>query len=140
MVGLEILFAVSSFAQSPEKPVDLALQRVERTTPATSNRANLIAAIASSIVYQLKPYWRAPDGEGSDKIRTVVSIELNADGSLSKGPTFARQEGVTDANRELAAEHRKRALESVQKAAPFKVPPEHHPLFKHITMIFDRRM
>ncbi len=140
MMGLKILAAICSFAQSPEEPIDTSAPRIKSMAPAKPDRVKVMAAIASSIVQQIKPHWRAPDGEGSDKIRTVVSIELNADGSLSQAPTLVRQEGVTDASRELAAEHRLRALEAVQKAAPFTLPPDHHPIFKRVTMIFDRRM
>ena len=83
-------------------------------------------SLAQAVLRQVKPVWqgRVPEGVNTDKIVTVLSIELNPDGTLAKRPVVLSQSGIDDSNRAQAERHAEEAIRAVQLAAPFKLPPE----------------
>lgn len=89
-------------------------------------------SLAKAIADQLKPQWIVPRGVDAEKLVTVLTWDLNRDGSLSGEPQIARQTGITKANRELAPLHAQRAIQAVQNAAPFHLPIEYYGAWKHI--------
>lgn len=112
------------------------------TTPAAAAVGPAVrSALAGSISRQLKPKWVAPQGIDAEKLVTILSWELNADGSLANGPRIVRQEGITDANRAQAARHGEQAIRAVRLAAPFNLPPDYYSAWKRISDFrFDRKL
>lgn len=99
------------------------------------------SALSGAIANQLKPYWAVPQGVDADKLVTILSWDLNRDGSLAGPPHVVRQEGISDSNRPQAALHAENAINAVEHAAPFKLPPEYYSLWKHIgSSRFDRTL
>lgn len=90
------------------------------------------SAMAGAIAHQLKPHWLAPQGADADRLVTILSWDLNRDGSLAGPPRVVRQEGITDSNRPQAARHAEQAIRAVQLGAPFKLPPEYYDTWKHV--------
>ncbi|MDP9056103.1 MAG: hypothetical protein M3N34_02045 [Pseudomonadota bacterium] len=90
------------------------------------------ASLSGAIARQLKPHWEAPQGVDADKLVTVLSWDLDADGSLAGTPRVVRQEGITDSNRPQAARHAEQAIRAVELGAPFKLPPEYYAVWKHV--------
>jgi hypothetical protein len=107
------------------------------TGPATGQPAAAIgpavrSALASAILRQIKPKWqgRVPQGVDTEKLVTIVSIELNPDGSLAGAPKVLNQEGITDSNRSQARRHAEEAVRALQLAAPFQLPNELYEAWK----------
>jgi protein TonB len=99
------------------------------------------ASLEQAINRQLKPNWSAPQGLDAEKLVTVLSWELNEDGSLKGRPVVVGQSGITDSNRPQAAIHAERAIRAVQLAAPFDLPQEFYSKWKRIkSWRFDRRL
>ncbi len=99
------------------------------------------AALSGAISRQLKPHWSAPQGADAEKLVTILSWNLNADGSLSGTPRVVRQLGINDANRPQASRHAEQAVRAVQLAAPFNLPAEYYDGWKRIsTFRFDKRL
>ena len=72
---------------------------------------------------------------------TVLSFELNPDGSLKGRPRVVSQSGVTDSNRPQQELHAERAIRAVQLAAPFDLPDEFYDKWKRVSALrFDRRL
>ena len=71
--------------------------------PASQIGASAKASLLAQISRELKPNWNAPDGADADKLYTLVSWQLNADGSLKSGPTCKPTQGVTETNKTQAA-------------------------------------
>ncbi len=90
------------------------------------------SALSGAIAHQLKPHWVAPQGADADQLVTILSWDLNRDGSLAGLPRVVRQEGITDSNRPQAARHAEQAIRAVQLGAPFQLPPEYYDTWKHI--------
>ena len=90
------------------------------------------SALSGAIAHQLKPRWMAPEGVDADKLVTILSWDLNADGTLAGPPHMVRQEGITDSNRPQAARHAEQAIRAVELAAPFKLPAEYYGVWKHV--------
>jgi|SRR5579863_243326 len=90
------------------------------------------SSLSGAIAHQLKPHWEAPQGVDADKLVTVLSWDLNPDGSLAGEPRQLRQEGITDSNRPQAARHVEQAIRAVELAAPFKLPAEYYAAWKHV--------
>jgi len=90
------------------------------------------SALSGAIARQLKPHWEAPQGVDAEKLVTVLSWDLNADGSLAGTPRLVRQEGITDSNRPQAARHAEQAIRAVELGTPFKLPPEYYAVWKHV--------
>jgi len=113
----------------------------DRGTPAAAFGAAEQAALEQAINRQLKPHWSAPQGVDAEKLVTVLTWELNEDGSLKGTPRLVSQSGVTDSNRPQASLHVERAIRAVQLAAPFNLPDQYYDKWKRIrTWRFDRRL
>lgn len=98
-------------------------------------------SLAGAISRQLKPHWAAPQGADAEKLITILSFDLNPDGSLAGPPRLVNQDGIDDANRPQAARHAEQAKRAVQLAAPFTLPPEYYTAWKHVASFrFDRRL
>lgn len=109
--------------------------------PAAAAGPAVQASLASAISRALKPRWAAPQGAEADKLVTILSWNLNEDGSLAGTPRVVRQEGITDANRPQAPRHAEQAIRAVQLAAPFQLPPQYYSSWKRVASFrFDRRL
>ncbi len=112
-----------------------------QTPPAKVAGANVQNALKGAISRQLKPFWRVPQGVDTELLVTVLSFDLNPDGTLAGPVTVVRQEGVTDANRAQAALHKENAIRAVKLAAPFPLPADYYDTWKHLTNVrFDRNL
>lgn len=99
------------------------------------------SALSGAIARQLKPHWVAPQGVDADQLVTILSWDLNRDGTLAGPPHVIRQEGITDSNRPQAARHAEQAIRAVELAAPFQLPPQYYNQWKHIgSSRFDRTL
>ena len=116
-------------------------QNSERGSPATAAGPAVRASIQSAIVRQLKPHWSAPSGVDAERLVTVLSWELNRDGSLKGRPRVISQSGINESNRPQAGLHAERAIRAVQLAAPFNLPEEYYDSWKSIRgATFDRNL
>lgn len=112
----------------------------------TSPRAATIgpsvrSALSGAITRQLKPHWAAPQGADAEQLVTILSWNLNPDGSLAGTPRVVRQEGINDANQAQASRHAEQAIRAVQLAAPFDLPSEYYDGWKRISSFgFDKRL
>lgn len=112
-----------------------------QTAPAARAGPQVAASLAQAISRALKPRWNAPQGAEADQLVTVLSFDLNPDGSLAGRPRVVSQSGVTDANRAQQARHAEQAIRAVQLAAPFELPDQYYALWKHVSSFrFDRRL
>ena len=112
-----------------------------RGTPAAAFGPADQASLEQAINRQLKPNWSAPQGVDAEKLVTVLSWELNSDGSLKGAPRVVSQSGITDSNRPQASLHAERAIRAVQLAAPFDLPDQFYDKWKRIrAWRFDRRL
>ncbi|KAH2824565.1 hypothetical protein KXV85_000577, partial [Aspergillus fumigatus] len=103
-----------------------------QTPPAPNIGPGVKAALSGAISRQLKPFWRVPQGVETDQLVTILSFDLNPDGTLAGPVTVVRQEGVTASNRPQAGLHRENAIRAVKLAAPFPLPPDLYEAWKHI--------
>ncbi len=111
----------------------------EMRVPASQIGASAKASLAQAIARQLRPHWSAPQGVDADQLVTVLSFELNADGSLAGRPRVVSQSGETNSNAPQKDLHAERAIRAVQLAAPFDLPPEYYEAWKRVTSFrFDR--
>lgn len=109
--------------------------------PAATIGPAVRSALAGAISRQLKPKWVAPQGAEAELLVTILTWDLNPDGSLAGSPRLVRQEGITDANRAQAARHVEQAIRAVRLAAPFNLPEEYYPAWKRVTAFrFDRKL
>jgi len=112
-----------------------------RGTPAATVGAAEAASLIQAISREIKPHWNAPQGVDAEKLVTVLSFELNRDGSLKGTPRVVSQSGITDSNRPQAGLHAERAIRAVQLAAPFDLPDEFYDKWKRVSSLrFDRRL
>ena len=112
-----------------------------RNPPAAAIGPAVQSALAGAISRQLKPHWAAPQGADAEKLVTILSWNLNRDGSLTGAPRLVRQEGITDSNRAQAARHAEQAMRAVQLAAPFILPPEYYVAWQRVASFkFDKRL
>jgi outer membrane biosynthesis protein TonB len=114
--------------------------RSSSDTPAQTIGPSERAALEGAISRQLKPHWSAPQGVDAELLVTVVSWNLNKDGSLSGAPRVVRQTGINDANRAQASRHAEQAIRAVQLAAPFNLPAEYYDGWKRIRFDFDKSL
>ncbi|WP_338243325.1 cell envelope integrity protein TolA [Aurantiacibacter hainanensis] len=98
------------------------------------------AALASAITRQLRPHWSAPSGVDVEQLVSVVSWQLNRDGSLKDRPRCLSQRGINDSNRPQASLHCERAIRAVQLAAPFNLPDQFYSRWNDLEWDFDRRL
>jgi hypothetical protein len=109
--------------------------------PAAQFGAAEAASLIQAISRQIKPHWNAPQGVDAEKLVTVLSFELNENGSLKGTPRVVGQSGINDSNRPQAALHAERAIRAVQLAAPFDLPDEFYDKWKRVRELrFDRRL
>lgn len=121
-------------ATSGERSEDAAL-------PASAIGPAERASLAQAIARQLKPRWSAPQGADAELLVTVLSFELNPDGSLAGPPRVVGQDGITPANRTQAGRHAEQAIRAVQLAAPFDLPTRYYNVWKRISAFrFDRKL
>lgn len=107
---------------------------------ATFGRAER-AALSSAITRQLRPHWNAPTGADAELLRSVVTWNLNPDGTLAGRPRCRNiASSVTDSNRPQAALHCERAIRAVQLAAPFNLPEPFYNRWKELEWEFNRRL
>ncbi|HEY6817332.1 MAG TPA: energy transducer TonB, partial [Croceibacterium sp.] len=112
-----------------------------RGTPAATFGAAEAASLIQAISRKIKPHWNAPQGVDAEKLVTVLSFELNADGTLKGTPRVVSQAGINDSNRPQAQLHAERAIRAVQLAAPFDLPDEFYDKWKRVSQLrFDRRL
>lgn len=116
----------SSFADAFREGVPGARAPEGAGKPAAAVGQAERVSLAQAVLRQVKPVWqgRVPEGVNADRIVTVLSIELNRDGSLARKPAVVSQSGIDDSNRTQAARHAEEAIRAVQLAAPFRLPPE----------------
>ena len=99
------------------------------------------ASLGQAIARQLKPHWAAPQGVDAELLVSMLSFDLNSDGSLAGPPRLVSQEGITEANRPQAGRHAEQAIRAVQLAAPFDLPPQFYNAWKNIRSVrFDRNL
>ncbi|WP_298192393.1 hypothetical protein [Novosphingobium sp.] len=109
--------------------------------PAAAFGPEVAASLVSGISRQIKPHWTAPQGVDADKLVTVLSWNLNPDGSLAGRPVVVSQTGITDSNRAQAQRHAEQAVRAVQLAAPFNLPAPYYAKWKRIASFrFDRKL
>lgn len=116
-------------------------ERENAGTPAAQAGPEVKASIASAMIRQIKPHWRAPEGVDSDKLVTILDFDLNPDGTLNGQPRLVRQEGINPSNKPQASVHAENAIRAVELAAPFDLPKEYYDVWKHLRGIrFDRNL
>lgn len=109
--------------------------------PAAAVGPAVRSALAGAISRQLKPKWVAPQGAEVELLVTILTWDLNPDGTLAGNPRLVRQEGITAANRAQAQRHVEQAIRAVRLAAPFNLPDEYYPAWKRVTAFrFDRKL
>ncbi|MEH3107306.1 MAG: hypothetical protein PGN09_08495 [Sphingomonas fennica] len=82
--------------------------------------------LGAAIKRQVQPcYERKPlVGPGADRIRTVLRLRFNPDGSLSTRPTLSEQSGVDDENGRYAKRAAEVAIAAVMECTPLKLPAD----------------
>ncbi|MEO0906641.1 MAG: energy transducer TonB [Pseudomonadota bacterium] len=111
------------------------------TAPAANFGRRERAALASAITRQLRPHWNAPSGVEAELLVSIVSWQLNPDGTLKGRPTCRTQPGsITAGNRPQASLHCERAIRAVQLAAPFNLPEQFYSRWDDLEWQFDRRL
>lgn len=111
------------------------------TPPAQEIGPAVRSALAGALARQLKPKWAAPQGADADQLVTVLTFDLNRDGTLAGSPRVVSQQGITEGNRAQAQRHAEQAIRAVRLAAPFDLPDELYPAWKHVAQFrFDRKL
>jgi hypothetical protein len=135
---------LSNPGAAPAKPTPGPAPRpapAAKPGPPAIDAAAVKRALGSEIGRQLKPRWKAPTGADVDQLVTILSWDLNKDGSLSGEPRFVSQGGGNASNAAQAAVHKENAIKAVRAAAPFKLPPEHYAYWKSVVSFrFDKRL
>lgn len=128
LIGNDFLSGTGGTGSDKEQPA-------QRVGPLTT------ASLSSAISRQLRPHWNAPQGVDAEKLVTVLSWEMNPDGSLKGRPRVVSQSGVTEANAPQKLRHAELAIRAVQLAAPFDLPQEYYDTWKRVQEFrFDRRL
>ncbi len=134
----------SKFADAFNKGIPGAAGKTASPNPPAAAIGPAVkASLVGAISREIKPQWqgKVPQGIDSEKLVTVLTWDLNPDGSLAGNPRVVRQEGITDANRAQAPRHAEQAIRAVRLAAPFGLPAEFYAAWKHISEFrFDRRL
>lgn len=109
--------------------------------PAAAIGPAVRSSLASAISRQLKPKWQAPQGPGAEDLVTILSFNLNRDGTLAGTPTVVRQQGIDAINRNQADRHAEQAIRAVRLAAPFDLPAQYYDAWKRVSAFrFDKRL
>ncbi len=112
-----------------------------RNPPADAIGPGVASSLSSAISRQLKSHWNAPQGLDAEKLVTVLTWDMNPDGSLATRPRVVQQSGITPTNQAQAARHAELAIRAVELSAPFDLPPQYYALWKHIKAFsFDRKL
>jgi outer membrane biosynthesis protein TonB len=126
--------------------VDGLTDRPSRSN-STSNKASQSAAQARksidvAIDGEIRSHWQraAPTGADVEKLKTVLEIRLNQNGSLAGEPRLVSQTGKTDSNAPQQQLHVERAIKAIKLAAPFKLPVEYYDQWKTWRIEFDARL
>jgi len=115
--------------------------RASTAAPAAAIGPAVKASLSSAIARQLKPKWQAPQGPDAEELVTILSFNLNRDGTLAGPPQVVRQQGINDLNRNQAQRHAEQAVRAVRLAAPFDLPPEYYDAWKRVSAFrFDKRL
>lgn len=131
----------TSFADAFKTGVPGAKSESGKGTPAAQMGPQVRSALSAAITRQLKPHWNPPDGADADQLVTILSFNLNQDGSLAGKPQVVRQLGITPANSAQASRHAEQAIRAVQLASPFNLPPEYYDAWKRVSSFrFDLRL
>jgi hypothetical protein len=136
------LIAAPVFAQPlPSQPAAAPAGGVAKNPPAAVAGPQVRASLPHSVVRQVGPNWqrRAPKGLNTDKIVTILSIELNADGTLAQRPTVLGQEGIDETNRAQAQRHAEEAIRAVQLSQPFDLPADLYSAWKKLPPLRFRK-
>lgn len=109
-------------------------------TPRAAAGPAVEASLAREVLRQLKPHWKAPTGADAEKLRTLLSIRLNPDGTVA-AVRVIETTGVTDSNRGQVRLHQEAAVKAVRLAAPFVLPTELYDAWKVLEPVgFDKRL
>lgn len=131
----------SSFADAFKSGIPGARQDTGKGAPAAQAGPEVRSALSAAITRQLKPHWNPPDGADADQLVTILSFNLNRDGSLAGKPQVVRQMGITPGNSAQAARHAEQAIRAVQLASPFNLPPDYYDAWKRVSSFrFDLRL
>lgn len=131
----------TSFADAFKSGIPGARSDSGKGTPAAQMGPQVRSALSAAITRQLKPHWNPPDGADADQLVTILSFNLNQDGSLAAKPQVVRQLGITPANSAQAARHAEQAIRAVQLASPFNLPAEYYDAWKRVSSFrFDLRL
>jgi hypothetical protein len=115
--------------------------RASTAAPAAAIGPAVKSALASAISRQLKPKWSAPQGLDAEELVTILSFNLNRDGTLAGTPTVVRQQGINANNRAQAERHAEQAVRAVRLAAPFDLPEQYYDAWKRVSSFrFDKRL
>jgi outer membrane biosynthesis protein TonB len=114
---------------------------VSKNPPAAVAGPQVRASLAQSLLRQVRPNWqgRVPQGLNTDKIVTILSIELKADGTLAQRPTVLGQEGIDETNRAQAQRHAEEAIRAVQLSQPFDLPSDLYSAWKKLPPLRFRK-
>ncbi|MCT2398008.1 hypothetical protein [Novosphingobium mangrovi (ex Huang et al. 2023)] len=131
----------STFAQAFESGLPGATSDSGHGMPASQLGPQVRSSLSAAITRQLKPHWSPPEGVDSEKLVTILSFNLNPDGSLDGRPQVVRQLGITAANSAQASRHAEQAIRAVQLASPFNLPSEYYDAWKRVSSFrFDVRL
>ncbi len=98
-------------------------------------------SFAQSVLRQVRSNWQGqvPEGLNSDKIVSIVQVELNPDGYLARDPVLLGQEGIDDTNRAQAKRHAELAIRAVRRSAPFLLPSDAYEGWKKLPPLRFRK-
>lgn len=133
----------SSFDDAFSKGIPGARTQGKAQTPAAPITGAVRSSLAGAISRELKPKWRgrAPTGIDAEKLVTILTWDLNPDGTLAGTPRVVRQEGITASNKAQAGRHAEEAIRAVRLAAPFDLPPQFYSAWKRVSEFrFDRSL
>ena len=95
------------------------------------------SSLAGEVARALKRRWQGPNGLDVDKLVTTLEWDLEPDGSLAGAPRVLSQSGITPANQAQAGRHKEQAIKAVRLAAPFGLPAQFYPAWRHLRFTFD---
>ena len=100
--------------------------------PASAISGAAKASLLQSVVRQLRPHWKPPEGADAEQLFTMVSFRLNENGSLSGTPQCKPTQGVTPSNQAQANIHCREAIRAIRGAAPFNLPDRFYNAWKSV--------
>lgn len=111
------------------------------TPPGPAITPELRVSFAQAVLRQVRPNWqgRVPQGLDAEKLVSIISVELNRDGSIAGEPVLLRQEGINDSNRSQARRHGEEAIRAVKLSAPFRLPPDAYDGWKKLPPLRFRK-